>query len=178
MKKLVIGFFVFFLIATQVSAQIPTFTKSDNVVNLGIGFGGSLYSGVVFGSSSYRQTPSFTAAYEHCVIGSLWDNNSSIGIGGLVGFSSIKLKNTDWVRNTFVVGARGALHYTFVDKLDTYAGLMMGVKFFSGNYTDNFSRFAPDFFVGARYYFSNNFAAFSELSYEVSYINLGVSLKF
>jgi hypothetical protein len=34
------------------------------------------------------------------------------------------------------------------------------------------------FFVGGRYYFSEFFAAMLELGYGVSYLNIGVALKF
>ena len=164
----------------NVSAQIPTFTKGDNVVNFGIGFGGSLYSGygVIWGDVS--RMPAFTASYEHGIVGSLWDDNSSIGLGGLIGYSHIKWKRIDYRKSNIVFGVRGALHYTFVDKLDTYAGLMFGISIVSDNRPnyENTPIFVPDCFLGARYYFADNFAAFAELGIYVSFINMGVSLKF
>ena len=34
------------------------------------------------------------------------------------------------------------------------------------------------FYVGGKYFFTNNFAALAELGYGVSYLNVGVALKF
>jgi hypothetical protein len=37
--------------------------------------------------------------------------------------------------------------------------------------------FAPGFFVGARYFFSPNWAAYAELGYTISFFNIGMSYK-
>jgi len=178
MKKFIIGCSLFCLIAVQVSAQIPTFVKGDNVVNLGIGFGGTWYSGYGFGWNGVTRTPTFSASFEHCIIDNLWNEKSSIGVGGLLGYSSIKFKNSNWRINNTFIGARGALHYTFVDKLDTYAGLMLGYKIVSDNSDWKYGNTATsDFFAGARYYFANNFAGFAEVGYW-TFFNIGISLKF
>ena len=180
MKKIIIGCCLFCLVSVPVSAQIPTFSKGDNVVNFGIGFGGTMYSAYSLTSSHVSRMPAFFASYENCIIDGVWDDYSSIGVGGQIAYSSVSWKNSDWKIHNVLIGARGALHYAFVDKLDTYAGVMMGYKIVTDN-TDFYkynNAFASDFFVGARYYLTDSFSVFSELGYYVSLVSLGVSLKF
>ena len=90
--------------------------------------------------------------------------------------------------NNFIIGAKGTIHYAFVDKLDTYAGLMLGYNFVSYkakgshekdvNYKPSDNAPAFYFFAGARYYLTDTFAAFAELGYGVTIVNAGISIKF
>ena len=168
------------------NAQSPSFVKGDNVVGLGIGFGGNLYTG-----SGYKnKMPAISVYYENCIKDNLWDDKSSIGVGGMLGYTSAKWEymNYGWKYTNFIIGARGTLHYEFVDKLDTYTGMMMGYNIVSskkigdhpagwgGN--ENASAMTWSWFLGARYYFTNNIAVFSELGYGVAVFNVGVSIKF
>jgi len=188
MKRVIIGCCIFCFIAVQVSAQIPTFTKSDNILGVSIGFGGNLYTGYAF-YKGYSRTPAISVYFENCVVDNLFDEKSSIGVGGMLGYTSAKYTGTygwGWKSTNTIIGARGAFHYAFVDKLDTYAGVVAGFKIntwkWNGSgYTDSDiggSGLTSYLFVGARYYFNNSFAAFGELGYGISLLNLGVSLKF
>ena len=71
------------------------------------------------------------------------------------------------------------MHYQFMDKLDTYAGLMLGMSsILSGNGKSN-SGFSLRFYIGTRYYISINVAGFTELGSDNSYLRLGISfIKF
>ncbi|MFW6289676.1 MAG: hypothetical protein ACOC0R_01810, partial [Mariniphaga sp.] len=88
--------------------------------------------------------------------------------------------------SNFLLGARGALHYQFIEQLDTYAGLMLGYRVVSWNTSAsgvNFataaaSGFLSAFYIGGRYYFNENIAAMLELGYGIAYLNLGVAIKF
>ncbi len=177
------------LAATTVHAQKNTLMQKENVVGLGIGFGGNLYSG----SGYTSRIPAISLYYERGVVDHLWDDKSSIGVGGLLGYTSAKWKTSaygadyGWKYSSYIIGARGALHYTFVDKLDTYTGLMLGYNIVStkeiGNHSGlnlgaTGSEFTWSWFVGARYYFTDSFAAFAELGYGIAVFNIGVSLKF
>ncbi len=191
MKKLVVICLGLCFAVFQASAQQTSFVQKDNVVGLGIGFGGTLYSG--YYGSGIKRIPAISAYYERCIKDNLWDEKSSIGIGGLLGYASAKwdYKGGDgsygWKSSNIIIGARGALHYAFLDKLDTYTGLMLGYNIVSFKWTGNYSswlgssagsEFTWAWFVGARYYFTDSFAAFAELGYGVAILNLGVSLKF
>jgi hypothetical protein len=166
----------------MVNAQTPTFQKGDKVFNLGIGFSG-------YSPSGYQvKTPSVSASFEVGIRDKVLDRGS-IGIGGYIGYTGYN-ENSNysgsdyWTVNRVFVGARGVFHYPLVNKLDTYGGLALGVNLrtwkWNGpvNETDHPSRkpFGGDLFLGARYYFSDKFAAMMELSLG-TYLTLGISLK-
>ena len=182
-KKLFSAIVICLFVAVHSSAQTQSFTQNDNVVNFGIGFGGNLYSGSLYSGSGYSHLPTFTLSYERCIIGNLFNDQSSLGVGGLVGYTSSKIKDA-WTSTDIMIGVRGALHYAFVDKLDTYAGIMAGYninkwKWHGTSYGSNgSSSFTYTAFVGARYYLTDSFAAFAELGYGYSLANVGVSFKF
>lgn len=87
-----------------------------------------------------------------------------------------------------IIGGRGTFHYPLVDKLDTYAGILLGYNISTskefGTVTPGYSYHSSNggvvyaAFVGARYYFQNNFGVLGEFGYGISYLTLGVSLKF
>jgi hypothetical protein len=191
MKKFIIGCCLFCFIAVHASAQIPTFLKDDNVVGVGVGFGGNIYVG-----KYYTNNPSISVHYERCILDNLFDEKSFIGVGGVVGYTSSTYKYPygssywGWKYSSIIIGARAALHYAFVDKLDTYAGVILGFNIVSkkeiGTHTDESKNITPSsptsyLLAGARYYLTDNFAVFAEVcpGWNVfSIINLGVSLKF
>jgi hypothetical protein len=168
----------------SVSSYAQEFEEGDKVLNLGIGFGSTLYAGSLYSTS----IPPVSASFEIGVKDGVLDEGS-IGVGGYVGFSRNKWEYLGWGYNytNFILGARGVFHYPFMDKLDTYAGLMLGFRVVSSkefgdavfgyNYSASSSGLASAFFVGGRYYFSDNLAAMMELGYGISYINLGIALK-
>jgi hypothetical protein len=165
------------------SAQTPTFEKGDKVLNLGIGFGG-------YGTWGYHPAvPPVSASFEVGIVDDVIDKGT-IGIGGFLAYASYKetgyYGDSYWSFNRMVIGARGSLHYPFVDKLDTYGGLMLGFNSNTWNWhgsgsertNDGGSGLGFSLYAGARYYFSEKFAAMGELGYGISYLNLGIALKF
>ena len=187
-KKFLLTVAVILLSTLYTSAQESTFNQNDNVVNLGIGFGGNLYSGAWYRDSDYSRKPVLTLSYERCIIGNLFNEQSAIGIGGLVGYTSAKYGNSTygWTSTDIMIGARGAFHYAFVDNLDTYAGIMAGYNVntwkWHGTWDNSRSSASSGLtytaFAGARYYFANSIAVFAELGYGYNVINAGISLKF
>ena len=105
----------------------------------------------------------------------------------MVGYSSAKYEDAfddwSWKSSTIIIGARGALHYALVDKLDTYTGLMLGYNIVSTKYTGSTNHGASGsglswaWYLGGRYYFNQSTAAFAELGYGVSVLNIGVAFK-
>lgn len=179
MKKILILMVGILLSASQLFAQESTFSVGDKVLNLGLGFGSSYYSG--FYTS---RTPALSASFEVGVKDGILDKGS-IGVGGYLGFSSAKY-STYWKTSNFLIGARGSFHYPLVDKLDTYTGLLLGYNVFTTKYTNSYtggfgassSGLNLAWFAGARYYFSDKFAAMAEVGYGVAYFTLGVAMKF
>lgn len=186
MKKFLMLLSVVLFAASQLMAQDPSFQKGDNVINLGIGLGSPIYHG-----AGYKMAvPPISASYEMGIVDGIL-KKAAVGVGAYLGYASYKWEydNDNWgyKYSDFIIGARGAFHYPFLDKLDTYAGLVIGWRISS---TSEFGTVIPDLystkgggfytaeFIGARYYFVNNFAAFAEIGYGISWFNLGVSFKF
>lgn len=175
MKKILVLLVIACFSLTQVSAQESTFDKGDKVVNLGLGLGSSLYSsgGII---------PPLSASFEVGVVDNIIERGV-IGVGGYLGFASYGHRDFYRVTN-IVIGPRGTFHYPFVDKLDTYAGLMIGYNVVSWNWDNSpgletaGSGLVSSFFIGGRYYFSDSMAAMLELGYGIAYLNLGVAFRF
>jgi hypothetical protein len=175
MKKILVFFVVACFSLTQLLAQESTFNKGDKVLNLGLGIGSSLYStgGII---------PPLSASLEVGVVDNIIEKGV-IGVGGYLGFASYGHRDYYKVTN-IIIGPRGTFHYPFVDKLDTYAGLMIGYNVVSYHWTGmegiagSSSGLVSSFFIGGRYYFSDSMAAMLELGYGIAYLNVGVAFKF
>jgi len=187
MKKVVITLFAAFL-AFNLSAQDNMFTKGEKVLNLGIGFGGGYYSSY---SSGYSKIPFLSAAVDVGIIDGVLDVGS-VGVGGYIGYSSAKWEsgyNYGWKESNFIIGPRGTFHYPLVDKLDTYAGILLGYQSVSWKETGDWGIYTGyaggssgiyfSGFVRARYYFTESLAVMLELgSGGLALANVGVSFKF
>lgn len=159
--------------------------KGDKLLNLGIGLGSTLYSG-----SYYTSTlPPVSASLEVVVKDGLLDNKAAIGIGGYAGLAGYKYDNQGWGYKymNIIIGPRGYLHYNFLDKLDTYTGLLVGYDIVKAtefgtapgwNYEASSSGLIWSWFAGGRYFFNDNLAGMVELGYGIAYLNLGVTFKF
>jgi hypothetical protein len=185
MKKSVLLLVVAVFTFTQLVAQESTFSKGDKVLNLGIGFGGRW-------SGSYMKTsiPPLSASFEVGVKDGVLEKGS-IGVGGYLAYASHKWEYSGygWKITDFIIGARGTFHYPLVEKLDTYTGLLVGydistekeigtTPYGGGLYNSSYGGLTYAWFVGARYYFSDSFAALGELGVGITYLNLGIALKF
>lgn len=181
MKKILLLLIAFALFVMQGNAQ-DIFVKGDKVVNLSVGLGSGLYRGSAFSSV----TPAIAASYEVGIKDELFDANSSLGVGGYVGYTGAKqnFAGGNYKYSDIIIGARGAVHYQFIDNLDTYAGLMLGYDIVSSKTTGTAldvsasdSGFLLDIFVGGRYYFSDKIAGLVEIGSGISYLNIGVAIK-
>jgi hypothetical protein len=184
MKKLILLFVAVVFSVTQMLAQESTFAKGDKVLNLAIGFGGRW-------SGTYMKTsvPPISASFEVGVKDGVLEKGS-IGVGGYLAYASHKWEYSGWgwKISDILIGVRGTFHYPLVNKLDTYTGLMIGYDISSeseyGNsipgydYSSSYGGLTYAWFVGGRYYFSEKFAGLAELGVGITYLNLGVALKF
>lgn len=184
MKKFILPFILIAFFVMQGMAQ-NTFVKGDNVLNLTVGFGNSLYSGGGYSNT----TPAIAVSYEKGVIDDVFDAYSSIGVGGYLGYTGSEFTygpGYGWDYTSFIIGARGSLHYQVIDQLDTYTGLMLGYNIVS---TKTFGAGAFDtdasgselivgWHLGGRYYLTERVAGLLELGFGVAYINIGVAIKF
>lgn len=175
------------ILSIHLSGKTQPFLPGDHVVNVGLGIGSTWYSG-----SGYKTSfPPLSGTYEY---GITELGPGILGIGGYLGFSSYKWEESytgttyGWKYSSTIIGARGNYHYNFLEQLDTYAGLMLGFNVISSkatgdwpaayNYSASGSSFAWSMYVGGRYYFTDSFAAFLELGYGITWLNIGVAFKF
>lgn len=182
---------VFFTVALICFALIAdaqnTFKKGDKILNLGLGLGSTYYTGGGYTS----KIPPISASFEAGVIDNLFDEKSSLGVGGYIGYTAAKYDyGTDygWKYSNLIIGARGSLHYQLVDKLDTYTGILLGYDIATSkeygswlgtdNYNSSSSGAAWSWFIGGRYYFNDKIAGMLELGYGIAYLNIGVGIKF
>lgn len=192
-KFIVPALFILMMLTNSSNAQNNTaFTTGDNVLGLGIGIGGH-YGASGNGYSS--QSPAIGIMYEK---GMGWKAGPGIiGLGGYLGYKSLRYKavsgyySYDWKWTYTIIGVRGAYHYQFADKFDTYAGLLLSYNNASFSdksvaengyvYTYNggsASGIDLSLFLGGRYYFSPQWGALAELGYGITYLQLGVVYKF
>lgn len=179
-----------FVVSSSINAQTQKFAKGDKDINLGIGFGSPWIS-----SGLSTVLPQINATFD---LGLRDDWGPGVfGVGAYVG-TSLYRSSTAWIGGSdygyryfnFVVAARATYHYTFVENLDTYGGAVLGFNVSNGRAygdwpggvkpsSDNDLDPVHEIFVGAKYYFSGSFAAFSELSTgsSIPYLTIGVALK-
>ena len=183
-NKLIFLVLAIALIASEpMTVKAQAFKSGDMVGNLGVGFG---WYGYGYGATSL---PAFSLSLEK-VIKDI-ENVGPLTIGGIVGFKHASYNwqsNYDWTWNDIIIAARGALHYDLfkVPKLDTYAGVALGVRIETWSYYDftyakataHYTHGLFAIYVGGRYFFSDKFGAFGELGYGLGYLTLGVSYKF
>lgn len=182
MKKFLLILLAIALFVVQGYSQDDVFVKGDKVVNLTVGLGNSLYNSSVYGST----TPALAGSFEVGVVDDLFDENSALGVGGYVGYTGAKFGGNDFKINSFIVGARGSVHYQFIDRLDTYGGLLLGYNIVNSDWESDIPGFDEDFtnseflldiYVGGRYYFTESVAGVLEIGSGIAYFNIGVAFK-
>lgn len=163
MKKVLALFTVAILMGINANAQTPSFIKGDKVLDITIGIP-HLY-GYGWG------VPPIIGSFELGIVDGILEK-AAIGVGGYAGVSSASWLGDSYFN--FHFGVKGAFHYPFVDKLDTYAGVLTGYS------VSDLSYYGLDWgaFVGLRYYLSNSFALNAEAGYGVTYLRGGISFKF
>ncbi|MDR2921244.1 MAG: hypothetical protein LBV72_18010 [Tannerella sp.] len=187
-KKIFLAFTLMSCFFFHANAQ-DLFAKGDKVVSVGVGIGSYL------GGSGYKMSvPPILATYDQCIIDGLIKGKASIGVGGYLAYTANKWETTisgydyGYKYSYMIIGARGTFHYQAMDKLDTYGGAMLGYDIVNSRYfgDDAYSaaskasgsELAYSLFVGARYYFMDNLAAFAEVGYGIAALELGISYKF
>lgn len=182
MKRILLSLVVIVLFVMQGYAQ-DIFMKGDRVINLSVGLGSGLYRGSAYSDIS----PAIAASYEMGVVDNLFDENSSLGVGGYLGYTGARQNFSGgyFKYSDIIIGARGAVHYQFIDNLDTYGGLMLAYDIVSSKTSGTgvdvdatSSGLVLDIFVGGRYYFTEQVAGLVEIGSGIAYFNIGLAYKF
>lgn len=175
--KTLITFFIFY----SVLATLPSFAQSayqqgNFIVNGGLGLGSNVYGSISLNGSA-----------EYFV-------NDELSIGGGVGYSGYTRRyiSNDPLRvSVFYVGPRGSFHLSNTlgvenEALDLYAGVFVGygivtVSYRGERYTgynayyNGYSNFGYDVFGGVRYQFNESLAAYGELGFGISVLQVGLT---
>jgi hypothetical protein len=177
------------LVLMGMAGFTQSFEKGSNAINLGIGFGNTYYQSKDY----YGFYPSLSGSYEHGIakvpMGS--GLNGVVSLGGYLGWSMSNY-NQNWddyyQYTTFIVAFRANYHFIFHDKFDPYAGIWLGARIHGGHWKGNGDHPedwepakpspAAGAYIGVRWFFTDNFAVYSELGYLISVFNVGVTFKF
>lgn len=197
MKKILLAIFV----TASMAIQAQAFKQGQVNINLGLGVGNTfIYVGatsvlpLINLSGEYGITDDIGAGLYLGYTGASYTYSGSYFKAG--GYYTYQDKYR-W--NFFIVGVRSAYHFNNLlklsdtkvgDKLDLYAGLMLGYNIASYSYTSNdpghpyntystssYGGVAWNVFAGARFMFSERVGVFGELGYGVSVFNGGLTFK-
>lgn len=169
--KLTIKNLFAFLIITGLgitSSFAQSYSKGDNLLNVGIGLGGGF--GTPIGLS-----------FEHGF-------SDQISAGAYVAYASTSQSfGVGKINSTYILtAARASYHFDFgVEKLDPYIGAILGYNIASAKWTgagavpaSTAGGFIYGGHAGARYFLSEKIALFGEVGYGIGTLNAGVAFKF
>ncbi|MBN2625328.1 MAG: outer membrane beta-barrel protein [Spirochaetales bacterium] len=160
----------------------PAFEEGDMAIQAGIG----LIPTFGYGDST---VPPISVGFEYATpVADL-----PLSFGGLIGYSASKDEYSYWSYSWsykysyILIGARASWHVDLnVENLDTYAGVMLGYNVVTVT-VDGDDTFASSSasgssliyggYIGARYFFTENIAAFGELGYGMGVLTLGATFK-
>lgn len=185
MKKLIL---IASLLVSQLSFSQSTFSKGNNYASISYGLGaiGANWTKIYSSLPNYKASTigPLGAYFERGV-------TNKIGIGISVNYlrnsASYDMGSTavDMTISQLAIAIRGAYHFKLSNtKFDPYAGAGLAYRNFSYKSSVssvNFAFGSPvgiQAFAGSRYFFTNNIAAFAEIGYGVSYLNIGGTIKF
>jgi len=191
MNRFRMGSFVLALVVfPMLSGFSQSLQRGENLVSAGIAVGSSL-GNFDFSSSS----PGIALQYEMGYMN--LDGPGVLGLGGYVGHKNFTHNGENgsysysqkW--SYTVIGFRAAYHYsgwTKVSQLDPYGGLMLSYNAVNYSYSATDGNADPgdqydnglglSGYVGGRWFFTKNIAAYMELGLGVSNLAVGACYKF
>jgi hypothetical protein len=186
MKKLLL--MMAMIVLTGMAGFTQSFEKGNQGINLGIGLGNGYYG------AGYSFAFGVNGSYEYAIVEVPMGSKLTgvVGVGGLAGVSFSTFAYNYWSDGSYhytnyIIAARGTFHFIFNDKFDPYAGITLGYQGSSWKwkgsgseppeYSSNSGYFRGGFFVGARYFFTDNFGVYAELGYMLNFLNMGITFK-
>ncbi|MBA3705601.1 MAG: hypothetical protein H0W84_06780 [Bacteroidetes bacterium] len=186
------------------SSLYSCFDGNSNVINIGIGFGGgdNYYKIAKDSTYSYIIDPVYNLTYEHGLPKKIGPGYLGLGIYFGYQTSRYRFTNSHFFDGNYyeqnwkhtMISIRTAYHWDVLNTMHTevYIGGQVGVRIQNYSYSTNDTSSNKDafkldpktyfpscaIFIGARRYFTKNFSFFSEASYGISYITLGLNFKF
>ena len=155
---------IFCFASTAQYDDLYTFEKGKSLVgvNVGVGLGND-------------NRTAFSAFYEYG-LSKLFVDECTLGGGLFGGYHKNKLGNE--IEKIYILGVRMNVHYQFVDRLDTYAGIAPNFNIQTYEVGDDKAKFECYFHIGGRYYLTNWLGVFAEISTGYNNFSGGVSFKF
>ncbi len=99
-------------------------------------------------------------------------------IGGFVGFDNYSY-NSDIRATQFLFAPRATYRYAIDETFEIYGSIMLGGRFVSySQIKANTSNAYLAVTAGCRYAFTHNLSGFAEVGYNISFLNLGLSVSF
>lgn len=177
MKKFLLSALCALGLVGTASAQ-DVFAKGDQFVNVGIGVSAGKFT---------TSFPPLSVGYERSIVDGLIENGS-IGLGAEAEYRGYKYTYFGGEvgrGHSFFIGPRASFHYQFVERLDTYAGLSLGLyyhtSFIAGDKVTSEGNlaFRPiDLHLGARYLFTDKLGVFAELGSGIATFKVGATFSF
>ncbi len=162
-------------IGSAITVNAQSFKKSTNVAATGLEMAN--YFPSIFNTKNKSTVPALSLQYER----GMWNagNNGVISLGAYAGFKkyskSGKIESAKW--DVSIIGLRSAYHFTGIEKTDIYCGLMGSYKFAEPTKNSGSDiNITP--YLGCRYLFADRVGFFAELSCKVSYLTVGIAIKY
>jgi hypothetical protein len=160
------------LSATSLKAQyddLYTFEQGNSLIGVNVG----VNTGI--GPLSKDNATAVSVFYEYCLT-KLFVDECTLGGGFFGGYYKDSFGAE--VEKIYIAGLRLNVHYQFVDRLDTYAGVDPNYHITTYKIDHDKSRFALYAHVGGRYYLTNWLGVFAEASTGFNNFSGGISVKF
>ena len=171
----------FCIISFSQSVSSASFSKGDKLLQTGVSLG-------LAGRYGRATLPPLSVSFEYGFHEYVSAGGTFAVAGSKDGMSGITLRYT-----YFIIATRGEFHpfnlpqfpyFTLKDKLDAYAGLLLGASIVSvkdpevPGVNPNGSYFIWGLLVGARFYFTEHFGLYTELGYGIGILSIGLAFRF
>ena len=132
--------------------------------------------GVNIGVKLANDNKAAVSAFYEYGISKLFVDECTLGGGFFGGFYKDRLG--DEIQRIYIAGIRLNVHYQFVERLDTYAGIDPNFNIHTYRIKKDKAQFACYFHIGGRYYLTDWLGVFAEMSTGFNNFSGGISVKF
>ena len=137
---------------------------------------GNHLAGVSLGMKLANDNRTAVSAFYEYGLTRLFVDECTLGGGFFGGFYKDKLGKE--VEKIYILGVRLNVHYQFVDRLDTYAGIDPNFNIRTYKIEKDSAKFDCYFHVGGRFYLTDWLGVFAEAGTGYNNFSFGVNVKF
>jgi len=161
---LIVVFFNCWFSAKAQYTDLYAFEQGNHLIGLNIGM-----------KLANDHRAAYSAFYEYG-LARLFVDECTLGGGLFGGYYKDKLGKE--IQQIYILGLRMNVHYQFVDRLDTYAGITPNFNVKTYKIEKDRAKFDCYIHVGGRFYLTNWFAVFAEVSTGFNNLSGGLNIKF